>query len=76
MHHTEVGGHGVMCEFVATTELTLLNSVVFPILYPWLHIHKAVPPLEHKYNCLENIIVRVYQVPHLFTCQLLITYEI
>lgn len=34
VHAPRGGGPGVMCEFVATTELTLLNSVVFPILYP------------------------------------------
>lgn len=55
-----------MCEFVATIKLTLLISVVFPILHPWLHIHKAVPYFEHKYNCFKNIIVHVYQAPNLF----------
>lgn len=34
--HTPHGSWGalVMCEFVTTTKLTLLNSAVFPILHP------------------------------------------
>lgn len=44
----------------------MLYFVFFPILHPWLHIHKTVLPAKHKYNCFENIIVCVYQAPNLF----------